>query len=967
MKKTITLLFLVLSMSVASAQDTLTPAQMREDFNYMMERYERVHPNPTWSLGEERYNELKQQTLARLDHPMTQIDFWRIIARWNQHFDGHTHVGFPPSAPRMPEGMMVFPPYSIVQYRDGKLRFSSYDGMPDSLQGCAITSIDGHPATEIVDSILPYISHESPTYLRTIILRSLYVYYNLFYGYSPQMTFAYRTTGGERSVVLDRRILYEWLVQVGDKGNIGGTGPRDIPWHFSIFPEQGIALFEFNTCGPNDKFEQFDSVVAACIDSVNQYGIKHLFVDISHNSGGNDAFCKRFLCHLDGLTDKVAAMDMTDTEMGSVAGPEERRVTMTFTPKSPSYGGKLYFIQSQFTYSAAILLANMAKQYRLGTVIGEETGGLTTTFTRHNPIMLPNSGLTFYCSDKQFRHIGTTGAHGVLPDILLEIGYKYLFRSFTAEELLQMIETIQSEQRKAYLDICGQFRTDMTPCEKMELYVRMDSLFDGNMPDYNNLYNYMITSFLCGDTMTFKKQLVRATDWKCWNSKLIDTWDAVEFLKKEKDWNQLDSLSKIYGIKKIYPYMDSLEAMVERDQAIRSELHNPNLSIEQKDSIFTQWQIIDSTNLTLLKSLINRYGFPTWERVGYTGCRNAWLIAQHAIPYIYDFEKEYHKAVMDNNATKNLLAYLEDRSRTMRGLPQLYGTQLATNPKDYLPISDIKNVNSRREEIGLEPLNDYLKRMSIDINDYFILQDTSEPNYIDFYYKGNKLEPWGVIKAQGYLDENELDKASVLYCHVFHNTYPFIRDLKRFVSTLIMNGGKSDQYLFISTYEVLERMVLCGYEPDAWLDSLPDTLTVPLRADYANLRDEYLRYLNHEDDAVLTAALANRADFEALLRSGKNYYRYELDAWNHAYPLLQKMTDELTKGDYEEFYALLWREVERGNLHAEDYATLYDHTYYRLYGKDWYGTVAASDKHIRTAKPKTLNDRRRAACLPSAK
>lgn len=76
------------------------------------------------------------------------------------------------------------------------------------------------------------------------------------------------------------------------------------------------------------------------------------------------------------------------------------------------------------------------------------------------------------------------------------------------------------------------------------------------------------------------------------------------------------------------------------------------------------------------------------------------------------------------------------------------------------------------------------------------------------------------------------------------------------------------------------------------------------------------------------------------------------------------MTDELTKRDYEAFFVLLWREVERGNLHAEDYASLYDHTYYRLYGKDWYGTLAATDKHIRTAKPKRPNERRRAACLP---
>ncbi len=78
MKKTSTLLFLVLSMNIVSAQDTLTQAQMREDFNYMMEQYEHIHPNPTWSLGEESYSELKRQTLAQLDHPMTQLDFWRM-------------------------------------------------------------------------------------------------------------------------------------------------------------------------------------------------------------------------------------------------------------------------------------------------------------------------------------------------------------------------------------------------------------------------------------------------------------------------------------------------------------------------------------------------------------------------------------------------------------------------------------------------------------------------------------------------------------------------------------------------------------------------------------------------------------------------------------------------------------------------------------------------------------------------
>ena len=159
-------------MSITSAQDTLTSAQMREDFVYMMEQYERVHPNPTWSLGEVRYNELKKQTMAQLDHPMTQLDFWRIIARWNQHFDGHTMLGWPelPPSKQITMSVMAFPPYSVVQYRDGKLFFSDYEGMLDSLRGSEIVAIEGHPSTEIISNMLPYVSHESEALTNSLCL-----------------------------------------------------------------------------------------------------------------------------------------------------------------------------------------------------------------------------------------------------------------------------------------------------------------------------------------------------------------------------------------------------------------------------------------------------------------------------------------------------------------------------------------------------------------------------------------------------------------------------------------------------------------------------------------------------------------------------------------------------------------------------------------------------------------------------
>ena len=554
------------------------------------------------------------------------------------------------------------------------------------------------------------------------------------------------------------------------------------------------------------------------------------------------------------------------------------------------------------------------------------------------------------------------------------------------------VANAQSEQWKAYLAIRDQSRADMTPCEKMEVYVRMDSLFGGYIPVRQQEMNYMEAALQCGDTATFKRLAFRVVRWKGWNPLVFYYVDQYRFLKDCDWWPELDSIQRAVHSRKDYSYAETLHQMQQEDQAARRAFRNPSLTPADEDSLGRRMRDVDSANLVKLKWLIDTLGFPTWDRVCSYGSADAWLVAQHMHPWFqYDYVKQLRQAVADTNADPSNLAYLEDRLRTGRGLPQLYGTQFTSTSENnrtvwQCPVADIKNVNLRREQMLMSPLEDYIEGYLTSSAEDGML-DSDNPltemgdDYVRYYYLGDQFSllpmdmQQGVTDAVAYSAAGDYCAAIPIFCSRFSNHYPFVRDLKRYLECLLHSDCVGDQYCYISHYEVLERMVLCGYEPDAWLNSLPDTLTAPLLADYANLRDEYLRYLNHEDDAELTAALASRADFEALLRSGKNYHRYELDAWNHAYPLLQKMTDELTKRDYEEFFALLWREVERGNLHAEDYASLYDRTYYRLYGKDWYGTLAAgvpsarptTDKHIRTAKPKTLNERRRAACLPSAK
>ena len=511
----------------------------------------------------------------------------------------------------------------------------------------------------------------------------------------------------------------------------------------------------------------------------------------------------------------------------------------------------------------------------------------------------------------------------------------------------------------------------------------MDSLFDGYIPIRLHEMNYMEAALQCGDTATFKKMAFRVSKWKGWNPMVFYYGDKYQFLKGCDWWPELDSIQRVIHGRKDYRYAETLYQMEQEDQAVRKAFYDPDnthtSSVE--DSLSQRMHEVDSTNLARLVWLMDTLGFPTWERVCSYGAASAWIITQHGHPWFqYNYVKQMRQAVTDTNADPSHLAYLEDRLRTGRGLPQLYGTQFSSTAANtaqtwLLPVADMKNVNCRREKMLMPPLEEYVETYTASYSEQGML-DSNTPtidmgdDYVRFYYCGDQFSllpaenQQGITNAVSFMQQADYCAAIPLFCHLLQDHYPFVSDLQRYLECLLKSDCSGDQYCYISHYEVLERMVLCGYQPDEWLNTLPDSLTAPLMADYANLREEYERYLNHEDDASLREALGNRQDFETLLRSGKNYHRYELDTWNHAYPELLKMTESLTRRDYKDFFALLWREVERGNLHAEDYATLYDRTYFRLHGKDWFGTLATTNKRISTSKSSKLSERRHAVCLP---
>jgi hypothetical protein len=175
---------------------------------------------------------------------------------------------------------------------------------------------------------------------------------------------------------------------------------------------------------------------------------------------------------------------------------------------------------------------------------------------------------------------------------------------------------------------------------------------------------------------------------------------------------------------------NELDKMVEVDQiaAYIPQGKYKEMTSEQwkafKDSVF-------ATHQKRLREIFDIYGFVGFDLVGEKGSQNFWLMVQHS-DHNPDFQKEVleeMKVQVDKgNAKPSNYGLLVDRVNLNFGKPQIYGTQVDYDfniaqafPKN---LADSINVNERRKSIGLEPLEEYLNRMSLknfEMNRHFYL------------------------------------------------------------------------------------------------------------------------------------------------------------------------------------------------------------------------------------------------------
>ncbi len=155
-----------------------------------------------------------------------------------------------------------------------------------------------------------------------------------------------------------------------------------------------------------------------------------------------------------------------------------------------------------------------------------------------------------------------------------------------------------------------------------------------------------------------------------------------------------------------------IKSMVAASQKAHGDFRFGTMPIEEKKRRADVMAKVDKANTARMKEIVNQNGWPTQEIFGTEGASNAWLLLQYADAEP-DFQENCLKLMEPLAQTGDVKrvdwAMLTDRVLCARGKKQRYGTQNSLEGSKWImkPVEEPKNLDARRAEVGLIPVEDY--------------------------------------------------------------------------------------------------------------------------------------------------------------------------------------------------------------------------------------------------------------------
>jgi C-terminal processing protease CtpA/Prc len=423
----ITLAIFLLGYSNEPIQTRFSSIQLKDDMDFLFQKLEYIHPNLYAYTSKDETYQLISNVKSQLTDSLTSVDFWMMVSPIVTNLK-HGHTSITPKNEdvdqyinKLKSNNSRYIPFSIIIEDSNIFIRDIYSNAINIKPGQRIISINGIKSPEIIEKLIQYENGERTEYRIHYAEKRFMGNFSLLYPNSKYII-RYISNGKEYTEVLD------------------GINEKEAENYFSkAFPlmdnyklkliDKNIAYIEYNACV---NYYDFKIFLDSTFTLLKQNNIKDLIIDIRKNGGGDtrlntllltyltDKSFYEYSKHIEKLTFDIRASNKYYSQYRNDT-VIERSTYFDINSSNPLlFSGNVYLLTGIETFSSGTDLAMLIKDYKLGTIIGQETGGLPTCYGDVFSFELPNTRIDVCVSYKwSLRPSGIDDNKGVIPDIIL--------------------------------------------------------------------------------------------------------------------------------------------------------------------------------------------------------------------------------------------------------------------------------------------------------------------------------------------------------------------------------------------------------------------------------------------------------------------------------------------------------------------------------------------------------------------
>lgn len=431
--------FLLISFISYSQKRLISKDAAIQDIDSMQKYIEDIHPNAYAYKSKESIDNLFESIKSKIIDSISIYELYNYASFLTANYgDGHLSTIFPNNWNR--ENHLVIP--FTIEISNKKVFVKKNIDRNGIFENAEVIKINGIPINEIIDTMLVSRSGEALHFKKEMVK---YYFPNLLYsiyGFENKFEVQFKQNNTTKTIVLDGVDYKNYLKM------LNGDDNNTLDFSAKYFKEKRICLIDFREFSDLERFKTFLDTV---FNNIKRDSINNLIIDLRNNSGGNsvlgdelfqyisktdftqyDKTILKVSSHLkslwtsyylpQGIIDSIIVNELLKLPNGIVVRTDtvfnDDEEIIKLNDISNRFYGNVYVLTSNFTFSSAADFAWCFKNYNMGKVIGEETGGWGLCYGDNVYTELLNSRLPINVSCKLFYNIGATekSTHGVIPD-----------------------------------------------------------------------------------------------------------------------------------------------------------------------------------------------------------------------------------------------------------------------------------------------------------------------------------------------------------------------------------------------------------------------------------------------------------------------------------------------------------------------------------------------------------------------